>query len=61
MNEKSLKIGLKIHKGKSKFMTNIETTDNIQINGTEREKVPNYKYMGQAIAMENKTKQEVSI
>ena len=61
VNEESLKIGLKIHKGKTKFMTNIGTTDNIQINGTEIEKVTNYKYLGQTIAMENSTKQEVSI
>ena len=61
VNEESLKIGLKIHKGKTKFMTNIDTTDNIQINGTEIEKVTNYKYLGQTIAMENRTKQEVSI
>ena len=46
---------------KTKFMTNIDTTDNIQINGTEIEKVTNYKYLGQTIAMENSTKQEVSI
>ena len=61
VNEKSLKIGLKIHKGITKFMTNIDTTDNIQINGTEIEKVTNYKYLGQTIAMENRTKQDVSI
>ena len=61
VNEESLKIGLKTHKGKTKFMTNIDTTDNIQINGTEIEKVTNYKYLGQTIAMENSTKQEVSI
>ena len=29
VNEESLKIGLKIHKGKTKFITNIDTTDNI--------------------------------
>ena len=39
VNEESLKIGLEIEKGKSKFMTNIDTTDNIQIDGTEIEKV----------------------
>ena len=34
--EESLRIGLKIHKGKkTKFMTSIDTTDNIQIDGTE--------------------------
>ena len=44
-------------RGKTKFITNIDTTDNIQINGTETEKVTNYKYLGQTIAMENRTKQ----
>ena len=29
VNEKNLKTGLKIHKGETKFMTNIHTTDNI--------------------------------
>ena len=61
VNEESLKIGLKIHRGQTKFMTNVYTTDKIQINGTKIEKVTNYKYMGQTIAMENSTKQEVSI
>ena len=61
VNEESLKTGLKIQKGKTQFMTNIDTTDNIQVNGTETEKAVNYKYLGQTIAMENRTKQEVSI
>ena len=61
VHEESLKTGLKIHKAKTKFMTKINTTDNIQINGTEIEKVTNYKYLGQTTAMENGTKQEVSI
>ena len=42
-------------------MTNIDTTDNVQINGTEIETVTNYKYLGQTTTMENSTKQEVSI
>ena len=61
VNEESLKIGLKILTGKTKFMINIDTTVNIQINGTEIENVTNYNYLGQTIAMENSTKQEVSI
>ena len=61
VNEESLKTALKIQKGKTQFMTNIDTTDNIQINRTETEKAVNYKYLGQTIAMENRTKQEVSI
>ena len=42
-------------------MANTDTTDNIQTNGTEIEKVTNYKYLGQTITMENSTKQDVSI
>ena len=42
-------------------MTNIDTADNVQINGTEIGKVANYKYLGQTTAMENTTKQEVLI
>ena len=61
VNGESFKIGLKIHRGKPKFMTNIDITDNIQIGGTEIEKVTNHKYLGQTTAMENGTKQEVSI
>ena len=61
MNEESLKTGLNIQKETTQFMTNIGTTDNIQINETEIEKVADYKYLGQTIAMENRTKQEVSI
>ena len=58
MKEESLKTGLEIQKGKTKFMTNIDTTDNIQIDGTEIERVTKYKCLGPAIAMEN---QAVSI
>ena len=35
-------------------MTNIETVNSIQIDGTEAEKVTNYKYVGPTIAMENR-------
>ena len=42
-------------------MTNIYTTYSIQINGTKIEKVTNYKYLEQTIAMENRTNQQVLI
>ena len=63
MNEDRLKTGHKIHiyRKKKKFMTNIDTTDNIQIDGTEIEKVANYRNLGQTIAMENRTRQEFMI
>ena len=51
---KGLKTGLKIHKRKTKLMTNIDTIDNVPISGTEIEKVTNYKYLGQTIAMDNR-------
>ena len=35
----NLKIGLRIHKGKTKFMTNADTKDIIQIDGAEIEKM----------------------
>ena len=60
VNEERLKIGFRILEGKTRFMTNIDTTDNIQINGTEIEKATDYKYLGHTIARENRTK-EVSI
>ena len=41
-------------------MANIDTTDNIQICGSEIEKVSNYE-RDKPIAMENRTKQEVSM
>ena len=59
--KKSLKMGLKIYRGKTKLITNIHTTANIQIDGTEIEKATKYKDLGQIIAMENRTRQEVSI
>ena len=40
-------------------MTNIDICDNIQIDGTEIEKVANCKYLRLTIAMGNRTKQEV--
>ena len=47
VNEESLKTDLKINKGKTKFMVNIDTTDNTQIKGIEIEKVANLNYLGQ--------------
>ena len=37
VNEDSLKIALKIHKGKIEFITNTDTTDNKQTDGTKTE------------------------
>ena len=35
MNEETVKISLKKHKGKTNVVTDIDATDNIRINGTE--------------------------
>ena len=56
-----MNIGFKVHKGKIKFMTNIDTTDNIQIDGAEIQKMTNCECLEQATAMENRTRQEASI
>ena len=58
VNEERLKLGFMKHKGKPKFMMNIGTTDNMQIDWTEIVRVINYKYLGQTIAMGNRTRQE---
>ena len=39
LNRESKNIGLKIHRGKTKFMTNYETTESIKIQGTKIKKV----------------------
>ena len=64
VNEESLNTGVKVHEGKTNFKTNIDTTDNIRKKthtGAEVEKVSNYKYLEQTIAMDNRRKQEISI
>ena len=61
INQESKKIGLKIHRGKTKFMTNFETNQKIEIDGIEIEKVYEYKYLGQTIAMEDRTSNEAQL
>ena len=58
LNEESNKVGLKIHRGQTKFMTNFVTTQKIEIEGIEIEKVEQYKYLGQTIALEDRTANE---
>ena len=56
-----MKFGLNIHTGKPTFMANIDTTDNIQTDGTETEKVAYFRYLGQTTETENRTTEEVPI
>ena len=55
LNQGSKKIGLNIHKGKTKYMTNFQSDETII------EKVDRYKYLGQIVMMENQTQEEVMI
>ena len=52
VNEESLKIGLEMYGGKTKFITNIDTTDNIHTDGTEIGKATNYRYRVGTTTME---------
>ncbi|XP_072051533.1 uncharacterized protein [Amphiura filiformis] len=61
LNSESKKIGLKIHKGKTKFMTNFETNEPIVVETDEIEKVESYKYLGQTVKLEDNTREEVLI
>ena len=57
INQEIKKIGRKIHRGK-KNTTNFGTNQKIEIYGIEIEKVDKYKYLGQTIAMEDRTSYE---
>jgi len=59
LNRESKKCGLKMHKGKTKYMTNYETIDTIKIEHSVVEKVDEYKYLGQTLKMSNCTYEEV--
>ena len=43
LNSESMKIGLKMHKGKTKYMTNYDSLGTVKIDGNEIEEVPKYK------------------
>ena len=47
LNSESLKVGLKIHKGKTKYMTNHADSKDILIDQQKIEKVTEFKYLGQ--------------
>ena len=47
LNSESLKVGLKIHKGKTKYMTNHADSEDILIDQQKIEKVTEFKYLGQ--------------
>jgi hypothetical protein len=59
LNRESRKVGLQMHKGKTKFMTNFKTEETITIEKQQIEKVDAYKYLGQTLKMENTTAEEI--
>ena len=59
LNANSKKVGLKIHKEKTKYMTNYETTQQLEVENKVIERVTQYKYLGQTIQTENRMPNEI--
>ena len=66
LNSESLKVGLKMHKGKTKYMTNQADSEDILTDQQKMEKVTEFmekvtefKYLGQATHLKDKTKEEI--
>jgi len=47
INNEGKRVGMKIHKGKTKYMTTQEDNNTVKIENVEIERVDNYKYLGQ--------------
>ena len=58
LNNISKTVGLKMHKGKTKFMINYPNQDSLYIENEEIEKVEHYKYLGQTTYLKETTKEE---
>ena len=56
LNPESLKVGLKIHKGKTKYMTNHAHSEDILIDQQKIEKVTEFKYLRQTTHLKDTTK-----
>ena len=61
LNSESLKVGLKIHKGKTKYMTNHADSEDILIDQQKIEKVTEFKYLGQTTHLKDTTKEEIYV
>ena len=59
LNTESKKCGLKIHKGKKKFMTNFETDKGMKIENKKLEKMESYNYLGQITTTKRKSEDEI--
>ena len=59
LNSESLKVGLKIHKGKTKYMTNHAHSEDILIDQQKIGKVTEFKYLGHTTHLKDTTKEEI--
>ena len=59
LNSESLKVGLKIHKGKTKYMTNQADSEDILIDQQKIEKLTEFKYLRQNTHLKDTTKEEI--
>ena len=59
LNSESMKVGLKIHKGKTKYITNHANSEGILIDQQKIEKVTEFKYLGQTTHLKDTTKEEI--
>ena len=57
LNSESLKVGLKIHKGKTKYMTNHADSEDILRDQQKIENVTEFKYVGQTTHLKDTTKE----
>ena len=61
LNSESLKVGLKILKGKTKYMTNHAHSEDILIDQQTTEKVTDFKYLGQNTHLKDTTKEVIYV
>ena len=54
-------IKLKVHKGKTKYMTNYADSEDILIGQQKIEKVSDFKYLGQTTHLKDTTKEEIYV
>ena len=59
LDSESLKVGLKIHKEKAKYMTNHADSEDMPIDQEQTEKVTAFKYLGQTTHLKDTTKEEI--
>ena len=59
LNSESLKVGLKIRKGKTKYMTDHADSEDILIDQQKIEKMTEFKYLGQTTHLKDTTKEEI--